>query len=82
METWTPEFNPFGDPDSWPTYIGPRMIPDLTLYRVKKDRRQHLRIRNEMDEISQQRHPYTCRRCGQSGHSRRTCSAPLNDEEG
>ena len=82
METWTPEFNPFGDPDSWPSYTGPRMIPDLTLYRVKKGRRQHLRIHNEIDEISQQRHPYTCRRCGQSGHSRRTCSAHLNDEEG
>lgn len=80
LQTWSPDFNPFGNPDSWPRYNGPRMIPDSHKYVVKKGRRQHLRIRNDMDEMSQQRHPYTCRRCGQSGHSRRSCTAPINDE--
>ena len=80
LQTWSYDFIPFGNPDSWPRYIGPRMIPDPTKFNIKKGRRRHLRIRNAMDEVSQQRNPYRCGRCGESGHSRRTCSAPLNDQ--
>jgi hypothetical protein len=34
------------------------------MYMVEKDRRQHIRIHNEIDELSQPKHTYTCRKCG------------------
>jgi hypothetical protein len=80
MKSWAPEFEPFGNSDTWPEYSRHKLVPDPTLYIVKKGRRQHIRIRNDMDQMNTQPHKYTCSLCHQQGHSRRTCSAPINNE--
>jgi hypothetical protein len=80
LKTWASEFEPFRNSDSWPDYPRQKLVPDPTKYFVKKGRRQHLRIRNDMDQMNTQRHTYTCGNCHQRGHSRRTCPAPNNNE--
>jgi MuDR family transposase len=79
LATWTLEFEPFGNSDTWLEIWRPKLIPDLTRYAVKKGRRQYLRIQNEMDEENTHQ-TYTCGRCKQPEHNRRTCTAPLNNE--
>ena len=69
--TWSPNFAPFGNPDTWPRHEGPTLIPDAQMYVVKKGRRQKIRIRTGMD--AEDTHRYTCGRCGQNGHVRRSC---------
>jgi hypothetical protein len=76
---WAPKFEPFGNSDTWPKIWRPNLVPDPIKFVDKKGRRQHLRIHNEMDEDNTHQ-TYTCGRCKQSGHSRRTCTAPLNNE--
>jgi hypothetical protein len=76
---WTPEFEPFGNSDTWPEIWRPKLVSDPTSYAVKNDRRQHLSIQNKMDEENTHQ-IYTCGRCKQPGHSKRTCTAPPNNE--
>jgi hypothetical protein len=33
---------------------GPKLIPDPSMYMIQMSRRQHIRIHNEMDEMSQE----------------------------
>jgi hypothetical protein len=39
--------------EDFPQYHGPALILDSSIYMVEKDRCQHIRIRNEMYELSQ-----------------------------
>jgi hypothetical protein len=75
MKTWEPEFFYFWDMETLPQNHGPTFIPDTFIYMVEKGRRKYIRIRNEMDELSQPKHTYICRKCGQQCHSRRTCTS-------
>jgi hypothetical protein len=76
---WAPEFEPFGNSDTWPEIWRPKLVSDPTRYAIKKGWRQHLRIHNEMvEEYTHQ--TYTFGRYKQPGHNRRTCTAPPNNE--
>jgi hypothetical protein len=77
---WTPEFEPFGNSDTWPEIWRPKLVPDPTRYAIKKGRRQHLKIQNAIDEENTHQ-TYTYGRCKQPWHSRRTCTAPPNNED-
>ena len=54
----------------WPNYVGPKVIPDSTMRRAKKDRPPVTRIRTEMDVEEYTR---SCGVCRMSGHSRKNC---------
>jgi hypothetical protein len=79
LATWAPEFESFGNSDTWPEIWRPKIIPDPTRYVVKNNRRQHLRIQNEMDEENTHQ-TYICGQCKQPGHSRDTCTESPNNE--
>jgi uncharacterized paraquat-inducible protein A len=69
----------FEDMKTWPQQHGLTLIPDPAMYMVEKGQRQHIRICNENYELSQKKHTYTCKKCGQQGHSRRNFTVNENN---
>ncbi|XP_016192031.1 uncharacterized protein LOC107632908 [Arachis ipaensis] len=65
-------FQPLGNPTTWPSYTGPRFVPNPYLRRVSKGRPRMTRFLNEMD-TRMLRRPRRCRQCGAEGHSRSRC---------
>ncbi|XP_072073762.1 uncharacterized protein [Arachis hypogaea] len=65
-------FRPLGNPTTWPSYNGPRFVPNLYLRHVTKDHPRMMYFLNEMD-TRMLRRPRRCRQCGVEGHSRRRC---------
>ncbi|RYR25645.1 hypothetical protein Ahy_B02g059515 [Arachis hypogaea] len=65
-------FRPLGNPTTWPSYNGPRFVPNPYLRRVSKGRPRMTRFLNEMD-TRMLRRPRRCRQCGAEGHSRSRC---------
>ncbi|XP_025685490.1 uncharacterized protein [Arachis hypogaea] len=65
-------FRPLGNPTTWPTYNGPRFMPNPFLRRIMKGRPRMTRFLNEMD-TRMLRWPRRCRPCGAEGHSRSRC---------
>ncbi|XP_020978010.1 uncharacterized protein LOC110271430 [Arachis ipaensis] len=65
-------FRPLGNPTMWPSYNGPRFVPNPYLRHVSKGRPRMTRFLNEM--VTQMlRRPRRCRQCGAEGHSRSRC---------
>ncbi|RYR08174.1 hypothetical protein Ahy_B05g075742 [Arachis hypogaea] len=65
-------FRPLGNPSTWPTYTGPRFVPNPFLRRVTKGRPRMTRFLNEMD-TRMLRPLRRCRQCDAEGHSRSRC---------
>ncbi|XP_025661237.1 uncharacterized protein [Arachis hypogaea] len=65
-------FRPLGNPTTWPSYNGPRFVPNSYLRRVSKGRPRMTRFLNEMDTRMLHR-LRRCRQCGAEGHSRSRC---------
>ncbi|XP_016206489.1 uncharacterized protein LOC107646857 [Arachis ipaensis] len=65
-------FRPLGNSTTWPTYNGPRFVPNPYLRRVSKGLPRMTHFLNEMD-TRMLRRPRRCRLCGAEGHSRSRC---------
>ncbi|RYR14689.1 hypothetical protein Ahy_B04g071356 [Arachis hypogaea] len=65
-------FRPLGNPTTWPSYNGPRFVPNPYLRRIAKGRPRMTRFLNEMD-TRMLRHPRRCRQCGAEELSRSRC---------
>ncbi|KAG5512739.1 hypothetical protein RHGRI_038847 [Rhododendron griersonianum] len=65
-------FKPLPDQAYWPSYDGPRILPDKERLRGR-GRPKVNRIRNEMDDLIEHQPPQTCSKCGQQGHNKRRC---------
>ncbi|XP_016199456.1 uncharacterized protein LOC107640450 [Arachis ipaensis] len=63
---------PLRNPTTWPSYNGPRFVPNSYLRRVTKGRPSMTRFLNEMD-TRMLRRPRRCKQCGAEGHSRSRC---------
>ncbi|KAG5540576.1 hypothetical protein RHGRI_020706 [Rhododendron griersonianum] len=54
----------------WPSYDGPRILPDKEHLRGQGRPKVNL-IRNEMDDLIEYQSPQTCSKCGQQGHNKK-----------
>ncbi|RYR26793.1 hypothetical protein Ahy_B02g061099 [Arachis hypogaea] len=74
-------FRPLKNPSTWPTYNGPRFVPNPFLRHVTKGHPRMTRFLNEMD-TRMLRPPRRCRQCSSEGHSssrcRRSAGAPAD----
>ncbi|KAG5524554.1 hypothetical protein RHGRI_031275 [Rhododendron griersonianum] len=57
-------FKPLPDQAYWPSYDGPRILPDKERLRGR-GRPKVNRIRNEMDDLIEHQPPQACSKCGQ-----------------
>ncbi|RYR21492.1 hypothetical protein Ahy_B03g066798 [Arachis hypogaea] len=65
-------FRPLGNLTTWPSYNGPRFVPNPYLRRVSKGRPRMTRFLNEMD-TQMLRRSRRCRQCAADGHNRSRC---------